>query len=122
MTRRILVAGTAALAVATGGLAAQAADIRGTVDFEGGAAIPPGQLQIQIEDTGQQKAAPAAQVESNGKAASVEFTLTSPEMKQSGAIEVVAQLQREDGWLLARGSTTYTPGEPMHITLYKVMY
>lgn len=123
--RNVLVAGTAALAMATGSLAAQAADIRGTVDFEGGQAIPKGQLQIYVDGaaTGQKQAGAApAQVESNGKATAIDFALPAPNLKSAAALEIVAQLQRADGWLLARGSAEYTPGAPMRITLFTVMY
>ena len=44
-------AGAAAVAVVAGAVAAQSADIRGAVTFEGGAVIPKGHLEIYLEDT-----------------------------------------------------------------------
>ena len=36
--------------------------------------------------------------------------------------QIVARLEREDGWLLARGSAQIEPGAPVEITLFTVMY
>ena len=46
----LMTAGAAAVAAAAGPVAAQSPDIRGAVTFEGGAAIPEGQLEIYLED------------------------------------------------------------------------
>src|SRR3712207_6728839 len=46
----LLTAGTAAVAIAAGPVAAQSADISGRVTFEGSVVIPEGYLEIYLED------------------------------------------------------------------------
>lgn len=125
--RAVLVAvGTAAMAAASGSVTAQSSDISGIVEFENGEAIPKGQISVYLEDPAQQTQArslSAAEVKSTGGAKTVEFTLAPASSGRSSApMQVVAQLQRADGWLLARGSVDYQAGTPVRITLYTVMY
>lgn len=124
--REVLVAGTAAIAFAAGAAAEQPNGIGGIVDYEGGKPIPQGQLQIFLDDPAQkeQRAAVAPTViESGGKLTEVEFSVQPDSQRSiSSPVQIVAQLLRKDGWLLARGSTDFTPDAPMRITLYTVMY
>ena len=133
----LFAAGTAALVAATGAVAAQAADIRGVVAFEGGTAIPEGRIEVYLDAPatgsatgsvagsaaggGARVQASKARLASDGGMKSVEFSLPAG-ATVSQPQQVVAQLLREDGWLLARGSAEVKDGATVEITLYTVMY
>lgn len=121
----LMAAGTAAVFAVAGATAAQPTDIRGTVTFNGGAAIPKGHIEISLKDTasGKKAGGPAttAALESDGGARTIEFLLPA-DPAASPTPEVVARLERADGWLLARGSAMVKPGAPVEITLHTVMY
>ena len=57
-------------------------------------------------------------------AAKMAFDLPLPSpIPGTAPIEIVAVLERDDGWLLARGSAMIDePGAPVTITLFKAMY
>ena len=118
----LLAAGTAlaAAAVADASPAASKA-LRGTVEYEGGKPIPEGQLEITVEDpaaSAKARTLPAASVPSDGTETAITFDVPAgPEGR-----EVVAVLERADGWLLARGSAIVTAGDAVTVTLYTVMY
>ena len=97
---------------------AQSDAVRGTITFENGAAIPKGRVLVSLDAPGAPKTA-LAEAASGGDARQMTFTL--PAGPAPGA-EIVARLERADGWLLARGSAGYAPGTPLEITLYTVMY
>ncbi|HTO30551.1 MAG TPA: hypothetical protein VL202_05150 [Pararhizobium sp.] len=121
----LMAAGAAALAAVARPGAAQSAEINGTITFEGGSAIPEGQLEIYLEDPAAKNKARAMQtrVDSNGGVKTIAFSLTSPEASAASApLRIVARLERADGWLLARGSARYQPGLPVTVTLKTVMY
>ncbi|NHF73491.1 hypothetical protein [Paracoccus xiamenensis] len=119
----LLAAGTTAAAAVASGVVAQSPDIRGTVTYEGGAPIPKGRINLAIEGAAVAKAAGSAtQMDSDGKAGAVEFSMSLPARASAAPTEIVATLERADGWLLARGSAPFTPGEPVAITMYAVMY
>ncbi|WP_037283884.1 hypothetical protein [Rubellimicrobium mesophilum] len=123
----LLAAGTAAVAVILGPASAQPADIAGTVGFEGGQAIPKGEIRIYVDDPaahdGGRDHAAEARVSSDGGATSVEFTLSPPATSAaSPSTRIVARLERSDGWLLARGSAQLEDGSPVHIVLHNVLY
>lgn len=118
----LFAASTAALAAATGASAAQGAEIRGVIEFATGDAIPKGRLEVYIDGAaGARAAASRTELAIEGDATAVEFALptSSAEMPEA---EIVAELTRADGWLLARGAALAKPGEPVTITLYTVMY
>jgi hypothetical protein len=121
----LMAAGAAAVAAAAGPAAAQSTDIRGAVTFEGGAAIPKGRLVIYLDDTAVQDNAEGraakTRVDSNGGSKAIEFSL-SPPATASPTLQVVARLERADGWLLARGSAPLAAGSPVNVTLNTVMY
>lgn len=121
----LFAAGTAALAAATGAVAAQAADILGVIAFEGGTAIPEGKIEVYLDSPATGEAARVqaskAQLASDGGMKAVEFSLPAG-ASVSQPQQVVAQLLREDGWLLARGSAEVKAGAAVEITLYTVMY
>lgn len=123
----LLVAGAAAVAAVAGAGSAQPAGISGTVEFEGGAAIPKGEVEIYVEvPTARDDAlnSPArTRVESDGRSTEMDFSLTSPEdATTSPRPRVVARLERADGWLLARGSAQFETGSPVRVVLHPVMY
>lgn len=123
----LLAAGTATVAALAGTVAAQSADLRGTVAFEGGGVIPKGQIEISFEDTAVEDnargRAATAGLKSDGGAKAITFSFSLPANATSSPTqEIVARLEREDGWLLARGSAQVEAGKPVEITLYTVMY
>jgi uncharacterized lipoprotein YbaY len=123
----LMTAGAAAIAVAAGPVAAQSTDISGTVTFAGGAVIPEGNLEIYLEDpaiqdTARRRAA-KTRMKSDGGAKAIEFSLSPPaSATASPTLQIVARLERADGWLVARGSARYGTGSPVHVTLSTVMY
>jgi uncharacterized lipoprotein YbaY len=126
--RTVLVAaGAAAFAAATGAVGAQSTDIQGAVTFTAGAAIPKGRVKIYLEDLAVQDAAirrvAETEVESDGKLATIGFSLPAPaDPTASPTLQIVARLERADGWLLARGSAKLEPGAPVSVTLKEAVY
>lgn len=122
----ILIAGAAAVAAVAGPVAAQSADISGAVTFEGGKAVPEGYLEIYLDDPasrGGELAAARTRTKSDGGSKAIAFSLSTPARAvASPTIEVVARLERADGWLVARGSAAFEPGAPVTVTLNTVMY
>lgn len=123
----LMAAGTVAVAAVAGATTAQSTDIRGTVEFEGGAIIPEGQIAISFEDTAVEDNARGlldeTRVESDGGSTEIEFSFTLPAtLKAASTQQIVAHLERPDGWLIARGSAQFDAGSPVLITLNTVMY
>jgi uncharacterized lipoprotein YbaY len=123
----LMTAGAAAVAAAAGPVAAQSTDIRGEVAFEGGALIPKGHLEIYLEDPAiqdnAQRRVAEARLKSDGGSKAMEFSLSPPASSTaSPTLRIVARLERADGWLVARGSTQFEAGSPVHVTLNTVMY
>ncbi|PLP58907.1 hypothetical protein CYK37_14790 [Mesorhizobium loti] len=123
----LMAAGVAAVAAATGAAAAQSTDIRGAITFKGDVAIPEGHLEIYLEDPAikdkAQRRTAKTRVKSDGGSRTIEFSLpltTSP--AASPTLQIVARLERADGWLVARGSAKVEAGSPVHVTLKTVMY
>jgi hypothetical protein len=115
-------AGAAAVAAAAGPVAAQSTAIRGAVAFEGGAVIPEGHLEIYLEDNARRRAA-ETRIKSDGKSKAIEFSLSPPASSTaSPTLQIVARLERADGWLVARGSAQFEAGSPVNVTLNAVMY
>jgi uncharacterized lipoprotein YbaY len=123
----LMTAGAVAVAAAAGPVAAQSTDIRGTVTFEGGAAIPKGHLEIYlgdpaIQDNAQRRVA-KTRIKSDGGSKAIEFSLSPPASSiASPTLQIVARLERADGWLVARGSARFEAGSPVNVTLNVVMY
>ncbi len=123
----LIAAGAAAVAAAAGTVAAQSTEIRGAVAFEGGAVIPKGHLEIYLEDPAIQgsarRRAAKTSVKSDGGSKTIAFSLALPASSTaSPTLQIVARLERADGWLVARGSAQFEAGSPVHITLNTVMY
>jgi uncharacterized lipoprotein YbaY len=123
----LIAAGTAAVAAATGPVAAQSTDLSGTIIFEGGAVIPKGRLEIYLEDPAiqdkAQRRTAKTHIESDGKSKAVAFSLATPAgLAASPTQRIVARLERADGWLLARGSAQVGTGSPTRVALSTVMY
>lgn len=119
----MLAAGTA---VSAASAAAQSINISGTVTFAEGKAVPEGRIEIYFEDPaapdGKAQSA-TTQLVSDGGARALAFVLPLPESASaSPMLQVVARLERADGWLLARGSAKVTGDAPVEISLFKVMY
>ena len=101
--------------------------MNGIVTCEGGKAIPEGVLKVYLEDTTIRDASlrriAQTQLESDGQSASLPFVLT-PAAAVNGAasLEVVARLERPDGWLLARGSARFDASGQASVTLNTVTY
>lgn len=118
---------TVAAALAAEVVTAQPPDISGTVAFEDGTAIPKGEIVIHFEDPALQDNARLravnTRISSDGGSRTLGFSLSPPAgATASPTLLLVAQLERADGWLLARGSAQFTPGAPVHIALNTVMY
>jgi uncharacterized lipoprotein YbaY len=125
--RRAVLIAAVAVATATGPVAAQSTDFRGTVIFEGGAVIPKGQLEIYLEDPAiqdkVQRRTAKTRIESDGTSKAVAFSLTTPAgLAASPTQRIVARLERADGWLLARGSAQAGAGSPAQVALSAVVY
>jgi hypothetical protein len=124
--RTVLVtAGAAAVAATAGPIAAQSTVLRVIVTFEGGAVIPKGHLEINLKDL----AAPdnarsrVESIASDGSLKAIDLSLSQP---ASSTVlpkhQIVVRLEREDGWLLARGSAQVEASSPVYIQLIQVMY
>ncbi|MQW90112.1 hypothetical protein [Sinorhizobium saheli] len=126
--RRVLMTvGAAAVAAVAGTVAAQPTDIRGTVTFEGGAAIPEGRLEIYLEDPAvrdhARRRATETRIGSDGGSNAIAFSLSPPADRiASRRLRIVARLERADGWLIARGSARFEADRPVYVTLNKVIY
>jgi uncharacterized lipoprotein YbaY len=123
----LITAGAAAVAAAAGPAAAQSTDIGGAVTFEGGAVIPKGHLEIYLEDPAiqdnAQRRVAKTRIESDGASKTIEFSLSPlASSTASPTLQIVARLERADGWLVARGSARFEAGSPVYVTLNTVMY
>lgn len=123
----LMTAGAVAVAAVAGPIAAQSEEIRGAITFEGGAAIPEGRLEIYVEDVavqdGARRRTAKTNIESDGGSKEIEFSL-APQSSPTGSqtLQIVARLERADGWLVARGSTRFEAGAPIAVTLRAVTY
>ena len=125
--RTMLFGAIAATFAAAGRATTQPTAIRGTVTYEGGAVIPEGDLTIYLEDPAfrenAQRRAPEAHIDSDGKSNATAFSLPLPkDWTPSRTLQVVARLERADGWLLARGSAQFDPYSPVHVILHVALY
>ena len=123
----LMIAGAAAVAAAAVPVAAQPTEIHGAVAFEGGAVIPEGNLEIYLEDPAVQdnarRRAANTRTKSFGRSKTIAFSLSPPTgWTASSTLQIVARLERADGWLVARGSARFKMGSPVHVTLNAVMY
>lgn len=117
----MMVAGMAMATMAT----AQPDGIDVTVAFEGGAVIPEGRVEIYLDDPSSggdaRRRGDGAYVESGGKSKTLDVFLPTG-AAGSPAREIVAVLEREDGWMLARGSATFEGHSSVRIVLDVAMY
>lgn len=123
----LMAAGAVAVAAVAGTASAQSADISGTVEFEGGAVIPEGEIDIHVEgpaveDDARRRTA-KTRVRSDGTSRTIDFALSLPTSSTaSPRTRIVARLERADGWLLARGSAQIGIDPPVTIVLHTAMY
>ncbi|WP_227268825.1 hypothetical protein [Roseobacter weihaiensis] len=120
-------AGFAAVVAVVGAVSAQPQDMHGTIKFESGKAIPEGRIEIYLEDSAlqekEQRRHVKTRIKSDGVSQTIAFSLAVPASSTpSPTLQVVARLEGEDGWLLARGSAQVATGLPVSITLNKAMY
>lgn len=121
----VAVAGVMVLTIAAGTVEAQMSSVSGAITYPDGKAIPEGVLKIQIEDLATGNAVAdigEVQIKSRGADKSVAFALPPLAAKSSGNLEIVARLERADGFLLARGSAPYEAGAPVTVPLSTVQY
>ena len=124
VTRRIMCLGTAVLgaALVAGAGGAQSGKMQGYVPYAGGKVIPQGQIEIFLDGSTSQGRT-QSRIKSDGRSRQIAFSLTPPARADtSQPLRLVAHLEREDGWLLARGSAQIKAGLPVSITLNTVMY
>ncbi|MFV0383180.1 hypothetical protein [Paracoccus sp. (in: a-proteobacteria)] len=107
--------------LAAGTASARSADLSGSVRLADGTVLPKGDIRIYLEDAAHNRAA-SAKVKSDGASKAVAFTLPLTADNAAAPMQIVARLERSDGWLLARGSAKLEPESPIDITLYTVMY
>ena len=118
---------TAVAAAAAVPAAAQPTAIRGAVTFESGVVIPEGHLEIYLEDPAIQdnvrRRAAKTRIKSDGRSKMIAFSLSQPASSTgSRTLQIVARLERADGWLVARGSAQFMVASPVYVTLNAVMY
>ncbi|WP_372573655.1 hypothetical protein [Ruegeria jejuensis] len=127
--RRIIWIAASALAVSVIAppVGAQTKDIRGSILYEDNGKIPEGRVFIYLENPAVQyktrAIVPKTSVNSDGKSRVIEYSFSWPaRLKASPELRVVARLERDDGWLIARGSAPFKTGAPAKITLNQALY
>lgn len=123
----LLLAGAAAVAATSDLVAAYTIDIHGTVMFEGDAVIPEGYLEVYLDDPAlrddARRRASRTRFNSNGRSKTIAFSLPLPtSATTSPTLQIIARLERKDGWLVARGSARFEMGSPVNLTLHTVVY
>ena len=122
----LITAGAVAFAAATGASAQQSLDT-GAVNFKGGAVIPRGHIEIYLEDPAiqdnAQRRIAKTYVESDGGSKTIAFSISLPAgSAASPTLQIVARLERSDGWLVARGSAQIRALSPVSVTLKEAIY
>lgn len=123
----LMAAGAVAIAAVTGTSAAQSASIDGAIVFAGGKVIPEGRIEIYLEDRSTQdrklRRIAVTQVTSDGASKTINFTVAGPaDEADVTSLQIVARLERADGWLLARGSALFKAGHSIDVMLSSVVY
>ncbi|MCV0423921.1 MAG: hypothetical protein K5905_00465 [Roseibium sp.] len=121
---RLLVAAILAMFTTAQTTVAQTPFVSGTVRFHGEKAIPKGQIEIFLKDLEMDGAnVVKTQLKSDGGSREIAFSLELPvNLKSSPSQQIVARLERADGWLLARGSAKFKIDTPVEIILNTVLY
>ena len=102
--------------------------ISGTISFAEHAKIPKGELKLYLGGTSHSnqriELKLLSPLKSSGAKTSITFAASFPQMSQSATpIQLIARLERSDGWLIARGSVLMSyPETQQNITLFPVMY
>ncbi len=129
INRRALLAtaGSMAVAVIAGTAQTQSRYMYGALVLEGGKSIPEGQIEIYLEDPSGRDGGSLddlkTHIKSDGKLQKIAFSLALPASAATPPnLQIVARLERDDGWLLARGSAQVETGLPVSITIHRVMY
>ena len=97
--------------------------VEGSVIYEADGPIPQGRVSLILEERSSdgKRESDAVMLDSVGKDKAIAFSMPMPEGEAEG-MQIVARLERADGWLLARGSAPVTPGLPVEVTLNTVLY
>jgi hypothetical protein len=126
MNRRTLVLTAGLIAIGAGfanGAGAQMADIKGVLTFESGGEIPKGQISVTLSNPVTATGAEKTLLESDGTATSIPFSVSLADTaRDAGKLKIIVRLEREDGWLLARGSALIEAGEQVEIQLNTAVY
>ena len=89
-----------------------------------GEAIPEGEIVVIFEGAESvpqsRRAAPEMRFKSEGEAKAVKVSL--PEVPSGANVQIVATVERADGWLLARGSAKLRDDGRVEVMLHQVMY
>ncbi|MDD7911549.1 hypothetical protein PUV47_16585 [Pseudovibrio exalbescens] len=107
---------------------AQTQKISGTISFADQELIPEGSLKLYLKSTARPDSKTELEtetpLESRGKTGTLAFVANLPEaLEPTAPFQLIARLERADGWLLARGAASLKkPDMPQEITLYTVMY
>ncbi|WP_298961502.1 hypothetical protein [uncultured Roseibium sp.] len=105
--------------------AARTRTIDGTLRYRDKKIIPKGQVEVFLKgsDANADPDTVKTLLTSDGSSQYITFSLELPAGTQISKVsQIVARLEREDGWLLARGSASLTVQTPVNITLNTVMY
>ena len=121
----LLAAATAAIAATAGADMPHPTQIEVAIAYEGGGTIPKGELVVYLDGAASGPSGGARiNAQSDGGSRQMNVLIALPPSATGGPLprQVVARLQRTDGWLIARGSTQVQTGAPATITLHTVMY
>ncbi|WP_299550620.1 hypothetical protein [uncultured Tateyamaria sp.] len=115
------------VAMVPGAVWSQSGNMHGALIFRGGKVIPEGKIEVYLEDPSIQDkeilSKVKTRVKSDGRSRKIAFSLALPASSiVSPTLQIVARLEREDGWLLARGSAQVEADLPVSITLNTAMY
>lgn len=118
------VAIAAALTVASAG-SAWSEGVSGTIAYVGDMPVPKGRILLRVEENSTSAHGPWTALARGGDPDdTLAFVLDPPQRPTaSPKPRVVARLERQDGWLIARGSATVeADGDGIRVVLYPVTY
>ncbi|MEM7487757.1 MAG: hypothetical protein AAF390_01395 [Pseudomonadota bacterium] len=103
---------------------AQSEDLSGTITYAGDAPIPKGRLLMRVEGTAARDHAGWTALTRGDDAHALAFDLeTAQHPTVTPRSQVIVHLERPDGWLIARGSTTVEEADgEVRVVLYPVAY
>ena len=127
ITRRALLMGTGAAVMLTAAGGPPPRDLRVFLEFADGSPVPKDRIEVFLRDPARpddpRLAKAKVQVMGTGKDRRIAVDIPlqdAPDMTPT--LQVVAQMARKDGWLLARGSAGVAADQPLTVTLHQVVY